>query len=70
MNTPNANKVCSMFWSYTYDCKNCPIKEERSSKPKDPSHPTDWEEQIEKAATEYLSQMAHERNETDGNIRR
>ncbi len=60
MNTPNANKVCQLFWSYTTDCKNCPIKAECQSSPKDSSHPADWEERIEQAATAYLQKKEAE----------
>ena len=54
MKTPNATKVCNRFFSLETDCEKCPIKKECDSKPKDAFMPTDWEERIEKAATEYL----------------
>jgi hypothetical protein len=53
MKTPNAIRVCEMVGGYK-NCPQCPIYRECSSDPKDPDHPADWEERIEKAATEYL----------------
>lgn len=54
METPKANFICKQFFSYITNCANCPIKKECDSKPKNAFMPTDWEERIEKAATEYL----------------
>lgn len=54
MKTPNANFVCNHFFCLSTDCKGCPIKTECDSKPENPFNPIDWEENIEKAATEYL----------------
>ena len=54
MKTPNANFVCNKFFNLSTNCQHCPIKKECESNPKDASNPIDWEERIEKVATEYL----------------
>lgn len=55
MEMPNTIRVCDMISGGGFtNCHKCPLLKECESNPKDPDHPADWEERMEKAATEYL----------------
>jgi hypothetical protein len=56
MDMTNANRVCEMVGGY-HNCPYCPIIKECTSNPKDPDHPADWEERMEKAATKHLERL-------------
>ncbi len=59
MKMPNANRVCEMVGGYLH-CNECPLLKECESNPEDPKDSSDWEERIEKAATEYLKGKENE----------
>ena len=56
MDMTNAISVCEMVGGY-HHCAECPLLKECESNPKDPDHPADWEERMEKAATKYLDRL-------------
>lgn len=56
MDLTNTNRVCEMIGGYQ-NCKYCPLLKKCESNPKDPDHPADWEERMEKAATDLLDKV-------------
>lgn len=56
MDMTNTSRVCEIVGGFT-KCQYCPLLKECDTPPKDPDHPADWEERMEKAATELLDKL-------------